>query len=165
MSKLIGGIILFVIFIASIYCAFYFDESFRRLIRHLYIAFTNGKISFFSPKKEIRFASWGYVVSFGLFITTLCFLFYRQTNKQRIINVALAIFLLVASILIQSYLGSLFKLIECTACNDGTRKLHFNEINYDQIFISSLIVAIIPFAITEIRKFIRLKDLAGTKYK
>ncbi len=164
MSKLIGGIILFIIFITSIYCAFYFEGSFRRLIRYLYIAFSNGKISFF-PKKDIRFASWGYVVSFGLFIATLCFLFYRQTNKQRIINVALAIFLLVASILIQSYLGSLFKLIECTACNDGTRKLHFNEINYDQIFISSLIVAIIPFAITEIRKFIRLKDLAGTKYK
>ena len=164
MSKLIGGIILFVIFIASIYCAFYFEGSFRRLIRYLYIAFSNGKISFF-PKKDIRFASWGYVVSFGLFIAALCFLFYRQTNKQRIINVALAIFLFVASILIQSYLGSLFKLIECTACNDGTRKLHFNEINYDQIFISSLILAIIPFAITEIRKFIRVKDLAGTKCK
>jgi len=157
MSKLIGGIILFVIFIASIYCAFYFEESFRRLIRHLYITFTNGKISFFSPKKDIRFASWGYVVSFGLFVVALCFLFYRQPNKQRFINVALAMFLFVASVLIQSYSGSLFKLIECTACNDGTRKLYFNEINYDPIFISSLIVAIIPFVITEIRKSIKLK--------
>ena len=155
MNRLVGGIILFLLFIASIYCAFYFEESFRKLIRYLYTAFSDGKISFFSPKKDIHFASWGYVVSFGLFMVILCFLFYIQTNKQRFINGVLAIFLFVASMLIQIYFGSLLKLIECTACNDGTRKLHFNEINYDQIFISSLIVAIIPFIITKIRTRIK----------
>ena len=156
MSKLKAGIILFAIFILSIYCAFYFENSYQNLIRYLYIAFTNHKISFFFPGKYIHFASWGFVISFGLFIVTICFLIYRQTNKQRVINISLAIFLFVVSLLIQSYSDSLFKLIECTACNDGTRKLHYYEINYDGIFIRSLVLAIIPAVVTEIRKRIKL---------
>src|SRR5215204_5141446 len=107
MSKLKAGIILFAIFILSIYCAFYFENSYQNLIRYLYIAFTNNKISFFFPEKYIHFASWGFVISFGLFIVTLCFLIYRQTNKQRVSNISLAIFLFVVSLLIQSYSYSL----------------------------------------------------------
>ena len=157
MSKLKAGVILFAIFILSLYCAFYFENSYQNLIRYLYIAFTNNKISFFFPGKYIHFASWGFVISFGLFTITLCFVIYRQTNKQRVINISLAMFLFVISLLIHCYSDSLFKLIECTACNDGTRKLHYNEINYDSIFISSLVIAIIPAVITAIRKRIKLK--------
>ena len=157
MSKLKAGVILFAIFILSLYCAFYFENSYQHLIRYLYIAFTNNKISFFFPGKYIHFASWGFVISFGLFTITLCLLIYSQTNKQRVINISLAMFLFVISLLIHCYSDSLFKLIECTACNDGTRKLHYNEINYDSIFISSLVIAIIPAVITAIRKRIKLK--------
>ena len=157
MSKLKAGVILFAIFILSLYCAFYFENSYQNLIRYLYIAFTNNKISFFFPGKYIHFASWAFVISFGLFTITLCFVIYRQTNKQRVINISLAMFLFVISLLIHCYSDSLFKLIECTACNDGTRKLHYNEINYDSIFISSLVIAIIPAVITAIRKRIKLK--------
>lgn len=157
MNKLKGGLILLVIFIASIYCSFYFEESYRKLIRHLYVALSNGKISFFTPKKYLHFASGEFVLSFGLFTITLCFLSYRQTTKQRVVNIALGLFFLVASTLIQSYFDSFFKIVECTACSDGTRQLHYGDINYDVIFISSLILAIIPVTTTEIRKLFKLK--------
>ncbi|MBL7725457.1 MAG: hypothetical protein JNK27_15015 [Chitinophagaceae bacterium] len=161
MNKLKGGLILLVIFIASIYCSFYFEESYRKLIRHLYVALSNGKISFFISKKYLHFASGEFVLSFGLFIITLCFLSYRQTTKQRVVNIALGLFFLVASTLIQSYFDSFFKIVECTACSDGTRQLHYSDINYDGIFISSLILAIIPATMTEIRKLIKLKKQKG----
>ncbi len=157
MDKLKGGLILLLIFIASIYCSFYFEESYRKIVRVLYVALSNEKISFFLPTKYVHFASGAFVSSFGLVIITICFLIYRQTTKQRVVNIALGLFLFVASILIHCYFDSLFKIIECTACTDGTRKLHYNDISYDLTFISSLILAIVPFVTTEIRKLIKLK--------
>lgn len=157
MGKLKGGLILLVIFIASVYFSFYFEESFRKIIRHLYVVLSNGKISFFTPKKYLHFARAEFVFSFGLFMVTLCFLINRHTNRQRFVNLIFGLFLFVTSILSYCYFDSLFKIIECTACDDGKRQLRYNEINYDLIFISSLVFVITPFLITEIRNFIKIK--------
>ncbi len=157
MNKLKGGLILLAIFIASIYCSFYFEALYRKIIRYLYVTLSNGDISFITPKKDFHFASGEFVLSFGIFMIALCFLAYRQTAKQRFVNIALTLFLLVASTFIHSYFGSLFKIIECTACSDGERELHYNDINYDAIFISSLILSVIPAATTGTRNFIKLK--------
>jgi hypothetical protein len=157
MNKLKGGLILLLIFIASIYCSFYFEESYRKLIRHLYETLSNGKISFFVPKKNLHFPSGEFVLSFGFFMVTFCFFSYRQTKKQRVLNIVLGLFFLLASILVQSYLDSFLKIAGCTACSDGTMQLHYGDINYDLIFITSLIFAIIPVVTTEIRKLIKLK--------
>ena len=152
MNKFKGGLILLVVFIASIYCSFYFEESYRKFIRYLYVALSDGRITFFTLKKYLHFASVEFILSFGLFIVVLCFLSYRQTTKQRIVNISLTLSILVSSTLIQSYSDSFFKIVECTACSDGTRQLHHSDINYDFIFISSLILAIIPVGAREIRK-------------
>ena len=155
MNKLKGGLILALIFILSVYCSFYFEGTFEKAIRYLYVTFTNGKISFFIPKKYLRFPSGQFVFSFGLFMTIFCFLLYRQTRTQRIINLLLGLVVLTASILALSYFDSWLKLMECTSCEDGTNKLHYNDINYDAIFIGSLIIALIPIAITEIKRHIK----------
>ena len=157
MNKLKGGLILLVIFIASIYSSFYFEGSYRKIIRHLYVVLSNGNISFFIPKKHLHFATGAFVLSFGLFMITLCFFIYRQHTRQRIVNITLGSFLFVASILIHCYPDSVFKIMGCTACADGIKQLHYNDINYDLILVSSLAIAIIPFATTEIRKIIKLK--------
>ena len=157
MSKLKGGLILLVIFIASVYFSFYFEEPYRKSIRYLYVALSNGNISFFIPKKYLHFARAEFVLSFGIFIVALCFIINRQTSRQRVVNIILGVSLFVASILLHCYFDSFFKIIERTACNDGKRQLRYNEISYDYIFISSLILAIIPFVITEIRKVIKQK--------
>ncbi|WP_298343029.1 hypothetical protein [uncultured Algibacter sp.] len=44
------------------------------------------------------------------------------------------------------------KIIECTACNDGIRKLHWNEINYGLIIGMSVIISIIPNLIRIIKR-------------
>ena len=157
MNKLKGGLILLVIFLASIYCSFLFEETYRQFIRQLYVALSDGKVSFFIPKKYLHFPGGEFVLSFGVFIIALCFLSYRQTTKQSGVNIALGLFLFAASILIQSYVDSFFKIVGCTACSDGTRQLHYSDIHYDGIFISSLILAIIPVSTTEIKKLIKLK--------
>ncbi|WP_133535503.1 hypothetical protein [Tenacibaculum caenipelagi] len=36
------------------------------------------------------------------------------------------------------------KIVDCTACNDGNRKLNWNEINYGLILGTSAIISIIP---------------------
>ncbi|CAN5557804.1 hypothetical protein BH11BAC3_BH11BAC3_12670 [soil metagenome] len=161
MNKLKGALILFVIFIASICCSFYFDESYRKLIRHLYVVLSNGKISFFIQKLYLHFPGAAFVLSSGLFMITLIFLAYRQTTKQQVVNIAFGLLLFFASILTQSYLDSFFIIVECTACSDGTIKLNYSDISYDLIFISSLLLAIIPVATTEVKKFIKRKKEQG----
>ena len=44
-----------------------------------------------------------------------------------------------------------FKIVECTACDDGIRKLHWNEINYGLIIGVSAIISIIPSLIRIIK--------------
>ena len=50
-----------------------------------------------------------------------------------------------------SYIESNLKIIECTACDNEKLKLHFNHINYDLIFISSLVISLIPLLILKIK--------------
>jgi hypothetical protein len=161
MSKLKGGLLLLVIFVASVYVSFLFEGSYRRYVRHLYVVLSAGDISFFGFKEYIHFASARFVLSFGFFVIMLCFLGYRQTGKQRIINVVLGLMLLMTSIAMHVYFDSIVKIAECTACSDGTRKLHATDIPYDGIFIGSLVWAILPFLITEFSRIRRQKANAN----
>jgi hypothetical protein len=163
MNKLKGSLILLVIFIISVYCSFLFEKSYRNLIRYLYEFLSNGRIFFYLPHKHFNFPSPKFILSFGLFMVTFSFLIFKQTSKQSVVNIGLGIFLIVVSTLVHSYLDSLYKIIECTACNDGVRLLHYNDINYFDIFISSLISGIIPTAITAIKTYRNIKVQAKKK--
>jgi len=152
-EKLKKGIILILIFILSVYSAFFFEEHFRELIRFLFRFFSNSKISFIYPRKYIHFATGEFVISFGIFLTVFVLILKRQTLRQKLINLFLTIFLFSISICIYSYFDSQLRLIECTNCINGQRSLNLNEIKYDTIFIISLIIGIIPSLITEIKRF------------
>ena len=52
-----------------------------------------------------------------------------------------------------SALDANMKIIECTACDDGIRKLHWNEIKYGNILGASSILSIIPSGILLIKKW------------
>ena len=54
-------------------------------------------------------------------------------------------------------------IIECTACDDGIRKLTFNEITYDKYFIISLTTATIYLLTTYLIERKRLKKTSETK--
>jgi glycerol uptake facilitator-like aquaporin len=131
--------------------AFTYEENYRDLIRNLYQQSTENKITFRNYGKYLHFASSEFISAFVIFFISIFILLKRQKNRQRIKNTILGILLLIISTVIFCYIDSNGKLIECTACNNGKRVLKFNDINYDLIFILSLIFGILPAVVTEIR--------------
>ncbi len=149
MNKLKGGIVLFIIFIVAAYSTFFFEEYLRKAIRYLYEYSTKGSISFFIPGKYIHFVSGEFMFTFGLFMVISSFLLYRQTITKRVRNFFLGILLFIISVVVNCYFNAIVELTVCTACN-GTKKLHYNDINYDTIFIGALFFTLIPALATEI---------------
>jgi amino acid transporter len=131
--------------------AFTYEENYRELIRNLYQQLTENKITFKNHGKYFHFASGEFVSAFVIFSISKIILLKRQVNSQRIRNTILGILFLIISTVIFCYFDSNGKLIECTACDNGKRVLEFNDVNYDLIFILSLIFGILPTIITEIR--------------
>lgn len=155
MDKLKHGLILVSIFIISVFIAIHFEETYRKIIRSLYTSLSNNKISFLLPKKDFHFPSDRFLISFGLFSVLMFFFIYRQTKKQKIINGILSILILIISTIFQCYFDGVLRIAGCTICSDGSLRLPYSNINYDLIFITSLILALLPTAITELRKFIK----------
>lgn len=139
--------------------AFTYEENYRELIRNLFQQLTENKISFKNYGKYFHFASGEFISAFVIFIISIFLLLKRQENRQRIINILFGTLLLIISTIIFCYIDGNGKLIECTACDDGKRVLRFNDINYDLIFISSLIFGILPSIITEIKNSKRKKNI------
>lgn len=151
-------IISLIILYCSAYFAFYFEESYRKLIRYLYELFTQNKISFIHPRKYFHFASGEFVSTFALFILSIIYLLRKHTKKQNIINLFLGILILATSTFIICYVDSFLKLAECTTLENGERILNYDDLNYDILFISSLILTISPSIITEIRNRKKILD-------
>ncbi|MEN2402459.1 hypothetical protein GKZ90_0021900 [Flavobacterium sp. MC2016-06] len=132
--------------------AFAYEEHYREFIRFLYGLLTENKITFKNNGKYLHFASGEFISSFTIFIISIFLLLKGQEKSQIGRNIILGIIFLILSTLIFCYIGSNGKLMECTACDDGKRVLKFNDINYDLIFISSLIIGILPTIVTEVKK-------------
>lgn len=139
--------------------AFTFEENYREFIRNLYQQLTENKISFKNDVKYLHFASGEFISSFVIFLISKFILLKRQENKQRIKNIVLGMLLIIISTIVICYIDSNGKLIECTTCDNGKRVLGFNDINYDFIFITSLLFGILPAIVTEIKN--RKRKQAG----
>lgn len=137
--------------------AFVYEENYREFIRSLYELLTENKITFKNNGKYLHFVSGEFISAFLIFLVSIFVLLKRQAKKQRARNIILGILLLIISTVTFCYIDSNGKLIECTACDDGKRVLAFNDLNYDLIFISSLIFGILPAIATEIRNRNRKK--------
>ena len=131
--------------------AFTYEENYREFIRNLYQQLTENKISFKNDVKSLHFASGEFISAFVIFLISKFILLKRQENKQRIKNIVLGMLLIIISTIVICYIDSNGKLIECTACDNGRRVLGFNDINYDFIFITSLLFGILPTILTEIK--------------
>jgi glycerol uptake facilitator-like aquaporin len=144
-----------VIFFVSTWISFLFEERFRQLIRYFYVVLTSNRISFLQPGKYFHFPSELYVLSFGVFVLVIYHLLTTQTNNQRVKSMTLVLMAFVVSVIITCYIDGIMKIAICTACSDGTRILRYNDIKYDQIFVSSLIIATIPPIITALKQRIK----------
>lgn len=142
--------------------AFVYEENYRQFIQNLYELLTENKISFENHGKYLHFVSGEFISAFLIFLVSIFVLLKRQSKKQRFRNMILGISFLIISTIIFCFIDSNGKLIECTACNDGKRVLDFNDLNYDLIFISSVIFGILPAIVTEIRNRNRKKTATTT---
>jgi hypothetical protein len=50
-----------------------------------------------------------------------------------------------------SLLDSNGRIAECTACRNGIRRIHYDDINYDAIICISLWASIIPIGLRQIK--------------
>jgi hypothetical protein len=151
MNKIKAIILLLLVFTLAVTIAFYFENSYRVLVRQCFNYFQGDNIKFFGKDFHL-FASPYMLVSFGLFSVTLLALLYGQTAIRRLFHLCLTVLLFFATTFVTTYIDSLGKIVECTACQDGVRSLHYNEINYDFHFITSLVVGLLPLMWTFIKK-------------
>ena len=150
MNKLKAILLLLLVFILTVVVAFYFENSYRVLVRHFFNFFQGDKIKFVGKNFHL-FASPYLLIAFGLFCVLLTVFLYGQRKKGKLIYLGSAIVLFFITTFATTYIDSLTKVVECTACQDGVRSLHYNALNYDFPFITSLIVGLLPLLWTFIK--------------
>lgn len=127
------------------------ESKLRLLIQALFKSLTNNAIHFYGKDFHL-FASPYYYLSFGLLLLVAWFSWNGFILKQKILYGLVTALIFFVSIIVISWLNSNAMIIECTACNDETRGIHYNDINYDAIIIGSLFLSMIPSGIRLMRR-------------
>ncbi len=139
------------VFLIGIGIAYYSESFFRSLIQDIFRWSTSDKIKF-AGKNFYLFSNKLYSLTFGIgfLIVTLENLNQKLTQilKNGIVSILVFGILLVGI----SATDATIKVVECTGCEDGIRKLHWNEINYGLIIGLSAIISIIPSLIRIIKR-------------
>ena len=149
MKKIILRII---IFLVGVGIAFLTESFFRGFIQDVFQISTSDKIQFIG--KNIYFIpNVIFLPILGLSLVTLSIENSNKNNFQIFINILRSLLLFFISIILISAVDANLKVIECTACIDGIRKLNWNDINYGIILGSSLLISIIP-SLIKIKKSI-----------
>lgn len=139
-KKVLLGVLAYII---GIGIGVYFESFFRETIQDIFKFTTSNKIQF--RGKNIYFSIGGifkYILSF----TLMLFLFSNLNLKlkQVIKNTVILLLIFGISLFVISAINANLKVIECTACDNGIVRIHWNGINYDLIIGLSAILAIIP---------------------
>ena len=147
-TKIIIGI---VAFICGVLVAFYSEAFFRKQIQELYQWTTSSGIRFVGKDFYI-FGDEFHYLSFGLSFSF--FGLSNWTNKINLIvkNIILVLFIFGITLFCFSAIDAHLQISVCTACNDGTIKLHWNQIEYGNILGTCSIISIIPTGISLIKK-------------
>ena len=149
MIKKLSIIVLF--FILGIGISFVVEPYLRKLIQNLFRFLTNDKIVFVGKDFHIL-NQYYYYLSFGILTLTFWFSIKELKVRQIIFNIFLTATIFFFTIVLICYLDSNLKIIECTMCDDGIRKIRYNEINYDLIVAISVFASLIPNIIRIIKK-------------
>ena len=151
MNKIKLILLLVLTFVLTVTVAFYYENSYRVFVRFFFKLFQGDNLKFVGKNFHL-FASTYFVVAFGLFSVVFTLLLRGQTKKGKFLYSALAFILFFSTTVATTYIDSLGKVVKCTACQDGVRSLHYNEINYDFHFVTSLVVGLLPLLWTFLRK-------------
>ena len=147
-KKIIFGILAFII---GILLAYYSESFFRGIIQDIYKWSTSNKIQFVG-KNFFVFSNKLYFLTFGIGLLILTLENLNQKLTQILKSGIISLLIFGIFIIGISSIDAFGKVVECTACNDGIRKLDWNEINYGLIIGLSVIIAIIPSLIRIIKR-------------
>lgn len=134
------------------------ETKLRLLIQTLFKGLTNNAIHFYGKDFHLL-ASPYYYLSFGLLLVIVWFSWIGLTSKKKITYGLVTTMIFFISIISISWLNSNAMIVECTACNDGTRGIHYNDINYDGIIVGSLFLSMIPSGL----RLMRTRKAASTQ--
>ena|SRR5690606_35683184 len=147
--------------LVGILLAFLFEDYYRQLVRFLFKFFNGDNIQFFGKNFHL-FASDIFVGTFGLF-TSLTFLLLKFSSRpNRLKRVCVTVSIFFAMTIIITALDSKRLIIECTACDDGIRRLTFNQPTYDKYFVISLTTAFAYLLLTFLLERKRLRKTNET---
>ncbi|WP_010134012.1 hypothetical protein, partial [Ochrovirga pacifica] len=147
-KKIIFGILAFVIGIIIAYSS---ESFFRGIIQDIFKWSTSDKIQFVG-KNFFVFSNKLYFLTFGIGLLILTLDNLNQKLADYLKNIIISLLIFGILILGFSSLDANLKVVECTACDNGIRKLHWNDINYGLILGLSAIFAIIPNLIRIIKR-------------
>lgn len=129
--------------------AAYLESDYRRSVRFLIKLFNGDKIHFFGKDFHL-FPGLVFVLSFGCLAVVIFFTLKEHSLvvwiKQFLITVCVFVLVTLLVIFIDSYM----LIIECTACDDGVRKLNTWEISYDFYFTAANISCIMYLTVKSI---------------
>ena len=146
-KKIIFGILAFIIGIGISIFSYSF---FREQIQSIFLWSTSNRIRF-TGKNFYLFGSNFYYLSIGISFLVLTLENLNKRLKEIFKNGTICLLPFGISLIGISAIDANIKVIECTACDDGIRNLHWNGINYGLIIGTSAIITIIPSLIKIIR--------------
>lgn len=152
-KKIVFGILAFIV---GVGIAYHSESFFRDLIQNIFIWSTSDTIQFIG-KNFFVFSNKLYFLTFGIGLLILTLENLNQKTIHILKNVIIYLILFGISLIAISAIDANIKVIECTACEDGIRKLHWNEVKYGLIIGTSAIISLIPSLIRILK---RKKNLA-----
>lgn len=147
-KKIIFGIFAFIIGIGISIFSYSF---FREQIQNIFLWSTSNRIRF-TGKNFYLFGSDFYYLSIGISLLVMTFDNLNQRLTVIFKNGIIYLLTFGISLIGISAIDANLKVIECTACDDGIRSLHWNGINYGLIIGTSAIISIIPSLIKIIKR-------------
>ena len=147
-KKIIFGILAFII---GFGIALYSESFFRQIIQDIFRWSTSDKIKFVGKNMYI-FSDKTYYIAIGIIPL---FLIIENLNKKPtefLKNGIICLLVFGVSLITISAIDANIKIAECTACDEGIRKLHWNGINYGLIIGASAIISIVPSLIRIIKQ-------------
>lgn len=131
--------------------ALYAESFFREIIQDIFKWSTSNKIKFIG--KNIYFSvDLIYYCTWGLAALILTLDLVGQKFLVFLKNGIVCILIFGSTLVGISAIDAHIKVTECTACDDGIRKLHWNEINYALIICLSTIISVIPSVVRLMKK-------------
>jgi hypothetical protein len=147
-KRIIFGILAFIIGIGISLFSYSF---FREQIQNIFLWSTSNRIRF-TGKNFYLFGSNFYSLSIGISLLVLTLENLNQRLAGIFKNGIICLLTFGISLIGISAIDANIKVIECTACDDGMRSLHWNGINYGVIIGISAIISIIPSLIKTIKR-------------